>query len=404
MAPPRIALIADIGGSYVRGLIQGITAYGRDFGPWSYSLHHNPLDIDIPRRLRAEGVDGVLARIHRPEVGRALARLGVPVVDLLEEVPIRGIPQIVVDDSEVVRLALEHLIERGLRAVAYLGLRSVRYSDIRRRHLVEQCRARASGLQAAPTGGNACPLTLLIDDRATRRPHERAIGDWIETLPRPIGLVCCNDVWAGKAASACRNRDIAVPDQIAIVGVDDDPVVCQLSATPLTSVDPNTFQIGYQAARLLHDMLTGGPKPPRLNVVAPAGVVTRRSTDVLAFPDHEVARLVRYVRDHACGGLTVARMARALGTSRRTLERAFARHLGHSPSDEIRHVRLMRVRQLLGDTDAGLDTIARLAGFSYTESMRRAFKAEFGMSPKVYRSKQRARGQADRRGGRGDGI
>ena len=402
MAPPRIALIADTRGSYVRGLIDGITAYGHDFGPWSYSLHAEPLDTEVPRRLRAEGVDGVLARVHSLRIGRALVRLGVPVVDMLEEVPIRGVPQIVVDDREVVRLALEHLLERGLRAVAFLGLRSVRYSDVRRRHLVELCRERTRDIQAAATGGSACPMTLLIDDGPARRPHERAIGVWIETLPRPIGLVCCNDVWAGRAVAACRNRGIDVPDQIAIVGVDDDPVVCKVSATPLTSVNPNTFQIGYQAARLLHGMMTGGPAPPQLTYVAPAGVVTRRSTDVLAFPDREVARLVRYVRDNACGRLTVGGMVRTLGTSRRTVERLFARYVGRSPSDEIRHVRLMRVRQLLGDTDLGLDTIARVAGFTYTESMRRAFKAEFGVSPKAYRSRQRPRGQAaaPRRSGR----
>lgn len=402
MAPHRIALIADTGGSYVRGLIEGITSYGHDFGPWSYSLHQNPLDPGIPRRLQAEGVDGVLARIHVPRIGRALARLGIPVVDMLEEVPIRGIPQIVVDDRQVVRLALEHLLERGLRAVAFLGLRSVRYSDERRRHLVAQCQERARDLQAAATSARACPLTLLIDDRETRRPHEKAIGGWIETLPRPIGVVCCNDVWAGRAVAACRKLGIDVPDQIAIVGVDDDPIVCQVSATPLTSVDPNTFRIGYQAARLLHGMLTGGPTPPPRTLVAPAGVVTRRSTDVLAFPDREVARLVRSVRDAACGGLTVGRMVRAFGVSRRTLERLFARHVGHSPSEEIRHVRLMRVRQLLGDTDTGLDAIARAAGFVYTESMRRAFRAEFGMSPKAYRLRQQARGRRapPRRSGR----
>ena len=129
MALPRIALIADTRGSYVRGLIDGITAYGHDFGPWSYSLHAEPLDTEVPRRLRAEGVDGVLARVHSLRIGRALVRLGVPVVDMLEEAPIRGVPQIVVDDREVVRLALEHLLERGLRAVAFLGLRSVRYAE-----------------------------------------------------------------------------------------------------------------------------------------------------------------------------------------------------------------------------------------------------------------------------------
>jgi DNA-binding LacI/PurR family transcriptional regulator len=113
--PPTIAVIAIPSTAYVRGLIAGITSYGADYGPWSFRLYTDPLDADLPRRLQADRVDGILARIHDHSIGRRLARLGVPLVDLLEEHPIRGVPQIVVDDKAVMRQALTHLLDRGLR-------------------------------------------------------------------------------------------------------------------------------------------------------------------------------------------------------------------------------------------------------------------------------------------------
>lgn len=392
--PPRIALIADTRSAYVRGLIAGITSYGQDFGPWSYRLYTDPLDTDIPKLLRADGVDGVLARVHLPRIGRELAKLGVPIVDLKEEVPIAGIPQIVANDRAVVRMALDHLIERGLRSIAFVGLRGVRYSEIRRRHLAELCRERASDLKSGPTGGKACSHTLLLDDTSKANMFETIIGDWIADIPKPVGLIACNDVWASVALLACRARGIDVPEQVAAVGVDDDQIYCQLSATALSSVDPNTFKIGYQAAAMLHGMMKGTLMPPPLTYVDPAKVVARRSTDVLAFADTDVVSMVRYVRDHACDGLTVGGMVKKLGFSRRTIERLFAEHVGHSPSHEISRVRLAKVQELLVGTDIGLEEIARAAGFSYAETLRRAFKARFGLAPGEYRLRKRPKGKA----------
>lgn len=392
--PPLIAVIADTGGSYVRGLIEGITSYGDDFGPWSYRLFSNPFDTALPKLLRGRGVDGVLARVHLPRIGRELARLDVPVVDMLEEVAVAGIPQIVVNDRAVARLALEHLIKCGLRSIAFVGLRDVHYSEIRRRHLIELCRERAGDLVRGPTEAKNCPQTLLLEDTNVVHTREGIIGDWLDTVVKPLGLVCCNDVWAAAVLGACQTRGVEVPEQVAVIGVDNDPVVGQVSSPTLSTVDPNTFKIGYQAAAMLHGMMTGGAKPPPLTYVDPATVVGRRSTDVLAYPDSDVVSMVRYVRDHACDGLTVAKMVKKMGVSRRKLERLFAEHVGQSPSDEINHVRLARVQQLLVGTDISLEQVARAAGFAYAETMRRAFKARFGLAPGEYRLAKRPKGKA----------
>lgn len=390
--PPTIAVIANPSGSYVRGLIAGITSYGADYGPWGFRLYADPLDADLPRRLEADRVAGILARIHDGSLGRRLAKLRVPLVDLLEEHPIRGVPQIVVDDKAVMRQALAHLLDRGLRSFAFLGYAGMRFVDADRRSLAALCREQAGIVEAGPADRRGDPRTLLVPHAFTMQVHEPVIGRWIEALPKPVGLIAANDEIAAVALAACRTWGVAVPDQVAVVGVDDDPVYCQVSDPALSSVDPNTFKVGYHAAAMLHGMLEGRLEPPALTYVEPAGVVARRSTDVLAFAEPDAVRVVRFIRDHACDGLTVGRIVKKMGVSRRTLERLFTEHVGHSPSEEIRRVRLARVRQLLAGTDIGYDEVARMTGFAHLETMRRVFKGEFGISPGDYRLRGRPKG------------
>jgi len=387
--PVTVAVIADPAGAYVRGLIAGITAFGRDNGRWRFKLYHDHLALDLPARVRADRVDGVLARILDRRIGRGLARVGLPLVDMLEEIVIPGVPQIVVDDRAVVRLAVDHLLDRGLPTVAFLGLRGVRYSEQRCRFLADVCRERAGALAAYPTGDSRDPLTLRAADNIKTETRD-GIGRWIASLPKPVGLVACNDVWASTALAACADRGIEVPEQVAVIGVDDDPTFGQVADPPLSSVDPDTYTIGYRAAGLLQNLMTGSGTVPRVTFVEPRGVVARRSTDTLAFADAAVADLVRHVRDHACDGLTVERMARKLGMSRRTIERLFAEHVGRSPSEEICRVRLMQAKTLLETTDLDLYDVAQRTGFNYVKSLRRAFKGRFGIAPAEYRAQKRS--------------
>jgi LacI family transcriptional regulator len=389
--PVTVAVIADPAGAYVRGLIAGITAFGRDNGRWRFKLYPDHLALDLPARVRADRVDGVLARILDRRIGRGLARVGVPLVDMLEEIVIPGVPQIVVDDRAVARLALDHLLDRGLTTIAFLGIRGVRYSEQRCRFLAEECRERAGALVAYPTGDARDPLTLRAADNVRGETRE-GIGRWIAALPKPVGLVACNDVWASTALAACVDSGLEVPEQVAVIGVDDDPTFGQLADPPLSSVDPDTHTIGYRAAGLLAQLMAGEGGVPTMTFVEPRGVVARRSTDTLAFADAAVADLVRYVREHACDGLTVERMSKRLGISRRTIERLFAEHVGRSPSEEICRVRLMQVKTLLETTDLDLYEVAQRTGFNYVKSLRRAFEGRIGMTPSKYRATKRSAG------------
>jgi LacI family transcriptional regulator len=211
--------------------------------------------------------------------------------------------------------------------------------------------------------------------------YEEDVAHWLQTLPRPVGLMACNDTRGQQVLNACREVGIAVPDAVAVVGVDNDELVCELCDPPLSSVVPNTRQIGYEAAALL-DRLLRGEKPPRQLVwIPPLGIVTRRSTDILAIEDRDIAAAVRFIRDNACNGITVAEVVRRLPLSHATLERQFHRYIGRTPKAEIIRVQLERVKQLLAETNLSLKEIASQTGFTHTEYLSALFKSKTGQTP-----------------------
>ena len=179
-----------------------------------------------------------------------------------------------------------------------------------------------------------------------------------------------------------------MPDEVAVIGADNDEVLCELSDPPLSSVDLNGQKIGYEAAALLDEMINGSRQSRRHIRVKPAGVVVRQSTDVLAISDPAVARAEHFIRLHACDGIGVEEVVKQVRLSRRTLERRFTKVLGRPPGDEITRVRLGRIKDLLRTTDFSLAKIAGLTGFDYVESMHYFFKENTGQTPGQYRKKE----------------
>jgi LacI family transcriptional regulator len=233
------------------------------------------------------------------------------------------------------------------------------------------------------------------------------IAAWIATLPRPLALMGCNDLRGQHVLDACRRIDLAVPEEVAVIGVDDEQLLCELADPPLSTVVPASEQIGYQAAELLDRLMSGrrprSPRSPRSGerTVQPSGVVTRHSTDVLAIADPDVAAAVRYIREHACGGITVPDVLRRVPLSRSVLEHRFRAYLGRSPQAEIRAVRIKRGKQLLVETDLPLYRIAQLSGFEHAEYFSVVFKRMAAQTPGGYRRQAQAgaaRAPAGRKG------
>jgi LacI family transcriptional regulator len=217
--------------------------------------------------------------------------------------------------------------------------------------------------------------------------EQERIMAWLKALPKPAGVMTCNDYRGQHVLDACVRLDLAVPEEVAVIGVDDEEELCELCEPPLSSVVPNAEMVGYKAAELLDHLMSGGTaRQPRLEV-PPIEVVTRQSTDVLAIEDPEIAAAVRYIRENACQGAKVEDVLDDVPLSRSILERRFRKYLGHSPQALIRQTRLKRVKQLLIETDLTLAKISALAGFRHQEHMCVLFKKVIGESPGAYRRK-----------------
>ena len=260
-------------------------------------------------------------------------------------------------------------------------------------------------LWAAPLA--ACALTILVapvQSRAENAPcfvyqpsRDRSridgrqtedIARWVRKLPKPIGIMATYDYRAQQLLDGCRRHGIEVPDQVAVIGVDNDELLCELAHPPLTSIIPNTHRTGYEAAALLDGLMSGAPAPSLTHLIPPLGVATRQSTDVLAIEDPHVARAMRHIRDHACEGIDVADVLHAVPQARRLLERRFKKILGRTPHEEILRVQLDRVKTLLSQTDLSLADIAERTGFEHVEYLSVVFKKKVGVPPSQYRSRQ----------------
>jgi len=383
--PRQVALIIDAAKPYDRKIIQGVATYVQEKGGWSLYVEEDPLH-KLPD-FRTWGGDGVIANFDARKVAEAVARLRLPAVGVGGGYgwydPSTRIPYFNSDNEGVARLAAEHLINRGFRRLAYYGFmptRINRWSEIRQRAF--QRAARKAGIRCAVhvgPHGRARKWTTL----------QRELAGWLKTLEKPVGLMACNDAGARHVLEACRTAGLRVPDDVAVVGVDNDEMICELTTPPLTSVEQGARRMGYQAAELL-DTLMSGKKARRLKyLVEPVGVVTRRSTDALAVRDEDVARAMRFIREHACEGIQVPDVVEAVAVSRSTLENRFRALVGRTVRAEIRRVQLERARRLVSATHVPLKQIATQTGFRSVQYMTVLFRRQLGEPPAEYRRRTR---------------
>jgi len=218
--------------------------------------------------------------------------------------------------------------------------------------------------------------------------YAAALTKWLRSLLRPLALFACNDDRAYHLLSACNAAGISVPDDVAVLGVDNDTVECEITTPPLSSIDPNAAKVGYAAASLLHQLIEGKTPPSLQIVIPPLCVVARSSTDVVAIPDADVAEAVQYVRKHALQPRDFKNIVETLSLSRNTLERWFHRYLGHSMIDEIISIRIKHAQNLLLTTSFPLTEISSKSGFRHVETMSRIFKRRVGMNPGEYRRRK----------------
>jgi LacI family transcriptional regulator len=378
--PPRIALLIETSSSFGRGLLAGIARYARLHGPWSLFVEPGGLDVSTAR-LKGWGVSGILALVRtRPQAERIRAA-GVPAVDLDCTLP--GLlpwgPS--ADERAVAGAAAEHLLGRGLRRFAFCGWdapgRGAVWEAERGKYFGDAVRRAGFPVETyAPPG------------RTSRRPWARELGHlrrWLAGLGRPAGVLASNDQRGRHVLEAARLAGLRVPEDLAVLGVDDDEVLCEMSVPSLSSVALNTRRVGFEAAAMLDRLMRGKEVPRRPVRVPPLGVVARRSTDVVAVEDEVVCAAVRFLRENAHRPIRIADVVRAVPVSRKTLEVRFARALGRTPHEELARVRLERAQDLLARTDWPLNKVAAAAGFTYVEHFHGFFRRHACTTPARYR-------------------
>jgi LacI family transcriptional regulator len=386
MTPPtnspqrRVALFVEASRIYVRGLVRGVARYNREHKQWSVYFTPQAPNDPPPAWLQDWTGDGVLARIHNRPLADALLKTGLPVIDLRRSVPDLGIPTIGPDDEAVARLVVNHLLQRGFRHFGFFGTpRGTHPSmDARAEHFP----------RFVAEAGFSCSELCLRHRRSSQEGWEKELDRvvrWLQKLPKPAGVMACNDDRGLQLLDACRRAGILVPDEIAVVGVGNDDCLCSLSLPSLTSVDLNPQRIGYEAARLLDEMMSQRVRTAPNLLIEPRGIVTRMSTDVLATEDQAVIRAVKFIRAHACQRIRVGDVLKHVRMSRGALEPRIKQVLGRTIYQEIQRVQIEAVKDLLLTTTAPLKQIAHQTGFSYPEYMMRVFRRATGQTPAEYR-------------------
>jgi LacI family transcriptional regulator len=382
---PHVALMVETSTAYGRAILSGISQYLREYGPWTVYIEQRSLQDPVPPWLERWDGDGIIARASTPKSARQLLRSGVPTVDLNDQVRGLGLPQIHSDHAAIARLAAEHLMDRGFSHFAYFGFPvvewSVRREEAFTRHVLQAGHRFHEGLPARR-------VSWSHQQTSWEEEIER-VAQWVKRLPKPLGIMAGNDIRGIQMLDACRRAGVAVPEEAAVVGVDNEELVCLLAYPPLSSVIPDAYRVGYEAAGMLDSMMKGQPVSELLRTIPPLSVATRQSSDVTAIANPSLAKAMQFIREYACQGIGVDDVLDHVTMSRSILQRLFRKELGRSILDAITAVRLQRVKQLLTETELSMAEIAERAGYAYVEYLSTSFRRLTGQSPSAYRSKFR---------------
>ena len=371
----NIGLAIDAVGSYGRGVIRGIMAYCQTNPTWRITIEPRWSFLQMPNPERWN-VDGTIVQIASVEAEGRLMRRRKPVVNVSNFRNFERLPAVIPDDAAVAVMAADYLIDRGFAHYGFCGPGDLEFARLR----VQAFQARL-----AERGFTVSVCDTINNDTI----------DWLRSLPKPVAVLGCNDDWAHHVLNACRTLSFRVPDQVAVLGVDDDELFNTLMAPSLSSVEVPTQKIGFEAAAMLDRIMNGEKVGNKIVHLPPRRVVSRASTDVVALQDMELAKAIRYIRDHAHVPLRVSDLLDDITLSRRTLERRFREVVGHSVQEEIQRVHIERAKSLLLTTDMSIVAVALHSGFMSATRFGIAFRRVVGIPPSEFRIKRRIATSAD---------
>ena len=365
--------------------VSGIARYAKEHG-WNLMIQ----DRLGHSSLTWHG-DGILATLRSDPVSfrnmEALMKRGIPLVDLTVSRPEVNVPRVVSDHVAIGRLAAKHFVEREFRHVAWFSTAWGNVHRLRYKGLSEAC-------------PEAVPCWILQEHGGEKVPDWTGFVTWVGNklagMPKPLAVLTYDESDAARLLYAARELDIAVPEELAILSIGNNPLICENQSVPLSSIDQNLDEGGYRAAALLDRIMdkAAGRKRPSSTardsvLIPPRGIVTRRSTDVVAVADPTVRAALLFIAEHLGEPIGAPQIAEAIGVRRTDLDLRFRSVLDRSVGEEIRRQRLARVKRLLKETDMNIADIAAETGYCTSSHLTNAFKAAFDMTPKAYRGTRR---------------
>ena len=378
--PRRVAIVPDFSERYDNQVVAGISAYVQAHEHWS--LYVPPDPMHCVAMLENWTGDGIIANLDNPQLSAVVRRKGVPAVGFGGGTGFttNRVCYLATDDDAIGQLGAEHLLERGFTRFGYCAMpRTVRHQPWSER------RGRAFSGAVEQAG---FPCSMFCASAAVSLDWGRlfeALTQWIQSLERPIGIMAAYDMRALHLLEACHELNVRVPEEVAVLGVDNHELICELAQPPLSSVIQGGFQVGIEATELLDRMMSRQVPDQRSKAVPPVGVATRHSTDVLAIEDDQVITAIRLIRERACDGIQVKDAVNAVSIARVTLEKRFKAVVGRTMHAEIKRVQMDRVKGLLRTTNLPIHQVARQSGFEYVEYLSNSFRQATGMTPGEYR-------------------
>lgn len=383
---PRVLLLIESSREFGRALLTGIANYARFHGPWSiYTIppfYRGSQDMrKLLSRMRKTGMNGIVAR-ETNEIPDII-KMRIPAIFASTIEPKTGIPKhafpiITTDNRQISHLAAEHLLDRGFTHFAYCGYNDIPWSQLRGQHFQE--RIATAGYETQFYEQPRAKLKRRWENELPR------LAQWLQALPKPIGLMTCSDDRSRNVIEAAKVAGIHIPEQVAVIGVDNDELVCHLANPSLSSIALSTEKAGVKAARLLDRLMTGQEKLAGQKIIVhPTTIETRHSTNILAVDDPDVATALRFIREHVKELIQVRDVAQATCLSRRTLERRFLKIMDRSVQEEINRLRIEQLCKMLTQTRMSQVQIAHAMGYYGVDNMRRFFQRHAGMTPLRYR-------------------
>jgi len=379
---PRVALLIETSRSFGREVLQGIIQYTRLYTPWH--LYHLPGDMSqtLPDMVRWGG-NGIIARIPNAKIEKEILATGLPVVGITlsdeqssPTSPCVRFSEVRADSRAAGRMAAEYFLEKKFQNFAYVGEpRKENWSEQRRegfRHRLEQ-------------EGYPCHCYIANTSQLHWGKEIDRLGKWLQSLPKPTALLAALDIRGRQVISACGEFGIRVPDDIAVLGIDNDELICGTSQPPMSSIQLGARQGGFKAAEMLAAMMAGTMKRPKCYYAPAIRVVERPSTDIFMVSDEIVAEAVRFITVNAMYPVNVAKVAEHMQLSRKTIENRFKKSLNCTVLSVINRERIKRIQLLLTETNTSIQEIADKCHFDNASNLCKFFRRECQMTMKTYR-------------------